>query len=167
LGSTGTYCLKQKQNKKHVPGLWLIPSEMYGYFSSYITDTCVVGGCWQGLGAMVATISRNLAEIRHESMETDSTSSAISLFRSSSLPRRVIEDEPIIQVNYLNVFCSLTVLVWETDILIYKETCYNKLTLSLVCSFVWNMKHLGPVMKGVIRCTLEAIRDNTQQLQTS
>lgn len=109
---------------------------MYDYFSSCSTDTCVVAGCWQGLGAMVATISRNLAEIRHESMETDSTSSAISLFRSSSLPRRVIEDEPIIQVNYLKVFVVLTVLVREIDFLIYKGTYYNKLTLSLVSSFV-------------------------------
>ena len=121
MGSTGTYCLKQKQNQKHLPGLWLIPSEMYGYFSSYRTDTCVVAGCWQGLGAMVATISRNLAEIRHESMETDSTSSAISLFRSSSLPRRVIEDEPIIQVNYLNVFVVLLFLYGRRTFLFTKE----------------------------------------------
>lgn len=85
------------------------------HFMVLILVLLVVG---QGLGAMVATISRNLAEIRRESMETDSTSSAISLFRSSSLPRRVVEDEPVIQVNYLNVFFCLTVLVWEIDILI-------------------------------------------------
>ncbi|XP_024368342.1 SPX domain-containing membrane protein OsI_21475 [Physcomitrium patens] len=50
-----------------------------------------------GLGAMVATISRNLAELRQENLETSSTSSVISLFRNSSLPRRVVEKEPVIQ----------------------------------------------------------------------
>lgn len=50
-----------------------------------------------GLGAMVATISRNLAELRQENLETSSTSSALSLFRNSSLPRRVVEHEPVIQ----------------------------------------------------------------------
>lgn len=50
-----------------------------------------------GLGAMVATISRNLAELRHESLESASTSSAVSLFRNSSLPKRIVEQEPVIQ----------------------------------------------------------------------
>jgi hypothetical protein len=50
-----------------------------------------------GLGAMVATISRNLAELRREGLETVSTSSTISLFRNSSLPRRIVEQEPVIQ----------------------------------------------------------------------
>ncbi|KAG0605422.1 hypothetical protein M758_9G057600 [Ceratodon purpureus] len=50
-----------------------------------------------GLGAMVATISRNLAELRHDTLETSSTSSAISLFRNASLPRRIVEQEPVIQ----------------------------------------------------------------------
>ena len=52
----------------------------------------------QGLGAMVGTISRNLAELRHNSLERSSTSSTISLFRNASLPRRVVEQEPVIQV---------------------------------------------------------------------
>lgn len=52
----------------------------------------------QGLGAMVATISRNLAELRREGLDTVSTSSTISLFRNSSLPRRIVEQEPVIQV---------------------------------------------------------------------
>lgn len=60
-----------------------------------------VFSCWlQGLGAMVATISRNLAELRHESLESASTSSAVSLFRNSSLPKRIVEQEPVIQVSY-------------------------------------------------------------------
>lgn len=58
----------------------------------------MVGCGFQGLGAMVATISRNLAELRQENLETSSTSSVISLFRNSSLPRRVVEKEPVIQV---------------------------------------------------------------------
>lgn len=49
---------------------------------------------------MVATISRNLAELRQENLETSSTSSALSLFRNSSLPRRVVEHEPVIQVFF-------------------------------------------------------------------
>ncbi|CAK9219541.1 unnamed protein product [Sphagnum troendelagicum] len=50
-----------------------------------------------GIGAMVATISRNLAELRAQSFEINSTSSSVSLFRSASLPRRFVEDEPIIR----------------------------------------------------------------------
>lgn len=50
-----------------------------------------------GLGAMVATISRNLSELRSESLESVSTSSTISLFRNSSLPRQIVEQEPVIQ----------------------------------------------------------------------
>jgi hypothetical protein len=50
-----------------------------------------------GIGAMVATISRNLAELRAQSFEINSTSSSVSLFRSASLPQRFVEDEPIIR----------------------------------------------------------------------
>lgn len=47
---------------------------------------------------MVATISRNLAELRNESLEAASASSAVSLFRYAALPARIIEEEPVIQV---------------------------------------------------------------------
>ncbi|XP_024391930.1 SPX domain-containing membrane protein At4g22990 isoform X3 [Physcomitrium patens] len=50
-----------------------------------------------GIGAMVATISRNLAELRNESLEAASASSAVSLFRYAALPARIIEEEPVIQ----------------------------------------------------------------------
>jgi hypothetical protein len=55
---------------------------------------------------MVATISRNLAELRAQSFEINSTSSSVSLFRSASLPRRFVEDEPIIRVGICHIFSS-------------------------------------------------------------
>jgi hypothetical protein len=45
---------------------------------------------------MVATISRNLAELRTLGLNT--YSSTISLYREAELPRAVVEQEPIIQV---------------------------------------------------------------------
>ncbi|CAK9261087.1 unnamed protein product [Sphagnum jensenii] len=50
-----------------------------------------------GIGAMVATISQNLLELRAQRFEMSSTSSSVSLFRYASLPRRVVEEEPIIK----------------------------------------------------------------------
>ncbi len=55
---------------------------------------------------MVATISRNLAELRAQSFEIKSTSSSVSLFRSASLPRRFVEDEPIIRVCICHISSS-------------------------------------------------------------
>jgi len=51
---------------------------------------------WQGIKAMVATISRNLAELQTMSLNT--YSSTISLYHEAELPRAVVEQEPIIQV---------------------------------------------------------------------
>jgi hypothetical protein len=45
---------------------------------------------------MVATISRNLAELQTVSLNT--YSSTISLYHEAELPRDVVEHEPIIQV---------------------------------------------------------------------
>jgi hypothetical protein len=54
-----------------------------------------------GIGAMVATISQNLLELRAQRFEMSSTSSSVSLFRYASLPRRVVEEEPIIKVLFV------------------------------------------------------------------
>jgi SPX domain protein involved in polyphosphate accumulation len=54
-----------------------------------------------GIGAMVATISQNLVELRAQRFEMSSTSSSVSLFRHASLPRRVVEEEPIIKVLFV------------------------------------------------------------------
>jgi hypothetical protein len=48
-----------------------------------------------GIKAMVATISRNLAELQTMSLNT--YSSSISLYHEAELPRAVVEQEPIIQ----------------------------------------------------------------------
>jgi hypothetical protein len=47
---------------------------------------------------MVATISRNLAELQTMSLNT--YSSTISLYHEAELPRAVVEQEPIIQVTF-------------------------------------------------------------------
>jgi len=65
----------------------------------------------------VATISRNLAELRHEGLESVSTSSTISLFRNSSLPRRIVEQEPVIQVTLSLLVCFDSVFRYRGAIL--------------------------------------------------
>lgn len=66
-----------------------------------IKETWMLGWWWQGIGAMVATISQNLVELRAQRFEMSSTSSSVSLFRYASLPRRVVEEEPIIKVFFV------------------------------------------------------------------
>jgi hypothetical protein len=66
-----------------------------------IKETWMLGWWWQGIGAMVATISQNLVELRAQRFEMSSTSSSASLFRYASLPRRVVEEEPIIKVLFV------------------------------------------------------------------
>jgi hypothetical protein len=66
-----------------------------------IKETWMLGWWRQGIGAMVATISQNLVELRAQRFEMSSTSSSVSLFRYASLPRRVVEEEPIIKVLFV------------------------------------------------------------------
>lgn len=77
----------------------------------------------------MATISRNLAELRREGLETVSTSSTISLFRNSSLPRRIVEQEPVIQVTF--TLRITTFFSWHKPFSV----------LILICGLAVNCRH--------------------------
>ncbi|KAJ7550770.1 hypothetical protein O6H91_07G117600 [Diphasiastrum complanatum] len=52
-----------------------------------------------GIGALMATISQNLIQLRMETLNRDQRSNSFSLFGRPSLPSKVLEQEPIIKAS--------------------------------------------------------------------